>query len=76
MGFRSPKYFIQFLYFAVLTIVTVHIVMECGLSYVNRNGCYRVHLKDSGNITGEYKSMYDAYQLDCPIVYDQNGIVV
>lgn len=74
MGFQSPKYCIQFIYFAVLTIIAVHMVMETGLSYVNQDYCYRFYLDTSGNLTGPYKSMYDAIQPTCQkVVIDDNS---
>ena len=75
MGFKSPKYCIQFIYFAVLILISVHLVMQAGLSYVNKNGCQRAYLASSGNLTGVYQSMYNELGENCQVL-DPDAIVV
>lgn len=71
MSFKSPKYCLQYLYFAFLTIIAVHFIMESGLSYVNDNYCYRVYLVTSGNLTNQYSDLYNPVQSQCQVLTDQ-----
>lgn len=62
MSFKSPKYCLHFIFFAILIIVSVHFIMEAGLSYVNDKYCYRTYMKSSGSLINEYKNIYDPLQ--------------
>jgi len=50
MSFKSPKYCLHFIIFAILTVVAVHFIMEAGLSYVNQDYCYRFYLNTTGTL--------------------------
>ena len=74
MSFQSPKYLLHFVYFALLTIIATHLILEAGLSYVNESYCERIYLKDSGNLTGEYSFMYKSLQTNCQKVAENSSV--
>ena len=47
---KSPKYFFYFIYFAILSIVAIHFILNLGLSYTDINGCYRAYTLTSGTL--------------------------
>lgn len=63
--FKAPKYQCYLLYFAILTFITILMILEMGLSYVSSTGCYRVYANSSGNMITVYKSFYDNLQSQC-----------
>jgi hypothetical protein len=65
MSFRSPKYCINYIFFAILIIISVHFIMETGLSYVNSNYCYRTYMNISGNLADNYAVLYNSLQGTC-----------
>jgi hypothetical protein len=62
---KSPKYFFYLIYFSILILVSVHFMMNFGLSYVNVNGCYRSYTSQSGQLSNGVKTYYDALQANC-----------
>ncbi len=52
----SPKYLCLLIYFTLLVLITVHIVMEAGLSYTDTKGCYRRYARDENS--GEFERRY------------------
>jgi hypothetical protein len=62
---NSPKYTCYLIYFSVLTIITLLIIMEAGLSYVNEKGCYRSYTFNSGILSEVYQNLYNPIQAQC-----------
>lgn len=62
---KSPKYFFYFIYFAILSIVAIHFILNLGLSYTDINGCYRAYTLTSGTLLPSTKTFYDAIQQQC-----------
>lgn len=62
---NSPKYTCYLIYFSVLIIITLLIIMEMGLSYVNEKGCYRAYTLSSGILSNVYQNLYNPIQSQC-----------
>lgn len=63
--FKAPKYACYLMYFAILTFIAIIMIVEMGLSYVSKTGCYRSYAGSSGLMISVYKSLYDGLQAQC-----------
>ena len=62
---KSTKFIFYFAYFAVLVLITIHFILDLGLSYTDENGCYRSYMSRSANLTTNAKIYFDALQSQC-----------
>ena len=62
---KSPKFIFYFLYFAALTLITIHFILNLGLSYTDENGCYRAYMSSAANLTTIAKTYFDSLQNQC-----------
>ena len=62
---NTSKYTCYLIYFSVLIIITLLIIMEMGLSYVNEKGCYREYTLSSGILSNVYQNLYNPIQSQC-----------
>jgi hypothetical protein len=64
---KETKSLILFIFVALIMIVSIHVIIESGISCVDSNGCLRSHCKKS-MLNGDYKKLVNQY--DCNIGKD------
>lgn len=62
---RSPKNWFYLIYFCILGVVSVHFILNLGLSFTNSKGCYRSYKSSSGNLTDSVRGYFDPLQTQC-----------